>query len=213
MALFSIKTKAKLEMPFANWNSSRTPSPSDSAESISPPLNHFFNNNSLQLQQNEITYSKNSKHYLSRFICSTCGEIFRYRKSWLKHLEKHQSGFGCRLCAKVFPTSKQLESHRRQHWVPLQCTHCQLMFTSKHKLTVHHCTPTQPSTIMRTAIPCVANMVTSAGGGMPSMPTFQNCLYCGQLYFNNFNDHLVTCMAVPSSLQSLIRFERFYAPK
>lgn len=204
MALFSIKKKAMLEMS-ANWNltnTSRTPSPTGSTDSNS--LNHYFESNSPP--HNPIIISKNllknSKHYLSRFICSNCGEVFRYRKSWLKHLEKHQSGFGCRLCAKVFPSSKELEAHRRQHWVPLQCTHCQQMFTSKHKLTVHHCTPIAT----QTAKTSFANTVTSTGAEY-------SCLYCGQLYFNSHNDHLMTCMAVPSSLQSLIRFERFYGSK
>lgn len=189
-----------LEMPSADWNISRTPSPTDSSESSSS--NHFFENNSSS--HNSIIISKNllknSKHYLNRFICSNCGEVFRYRKSWFKHIDKHERGFGCRLCAKVFPSSKELESHRRQHWVPLQCTHCQLMFTSKHKLTVHHCTPMAS----RAVTSSFGNMVTSAGAEYP-------CLYCGQLYLNSHKDHLMTCMAVPLSLQSLIRFERFYS--
>lgn len=81
-----------------------------------------------------------------QFECEICGQKFRLKVLYKRHLKCHATCIKCDYCDRTFTSSKHIRAHMRMHpeFQPFQCKTCGKCFRAEKNLIVHERIHIQP---------------------------------------------------------------------
>ena len=90
-----------------------------------------------------VTEMKTTKDSDTSTICPQCGEYFKSKWKFSKHMERHEAGeknFHCSECEESFYIEYDLQVHQKKHDKHLMCSQCDFRCSRKFDLNRHMAT-------------------------------------------------------------------------
>ncbi|XP_045506143.1 zinc finger protein 197-like isoform X3 [Colias croceus] len=151
------------------------------------------------------------------FPCTTCGEVFRYFRSLLLHVNQSHSHnkLICRFCGQSFKMAPNLRSHERRYHrtESYKCNKCNAVYSTMNNLHKHktqtHCTKLHKCSSCQESFPTLYHMrkhklkVHNLG---------HQCSRCGKLFTSNayLDDHTRRIHLKEKNLQCPVCPKRFF---